>query len=61
MRGRAFPRAGLVKVSLSSSQREKVASRFKGGLGMSKDIMPVMMHKEGKRKNCNRIVTKRVA
>ena len=60
MRGRAFPRASLGKASLSSSQGEEVALRS-GGLGISKDIMPVMMHKEKKRKNCNKIVTKRVA
>ena len=45
MRGQVFPRAGLGKASLSSSQGKEVALRPKGELGMSEDIMPVMMHK----------------
>ena len=61
MRGRVSPRAGLGKVLLSSLQSEKITSRSKGGSRISKDIMPVIMYKEVKRKNCNRIVTKRVA
>ena len=61
MRGRALPRAALGEASLSSSQGEEVASRSRGGSGISKDIIPVMMHKEKKRKNYNKIVTKRVA
>ena len=47
MRGRALPRATLGKASLSSSQGEKVTSRSRGGLGISKNIMPVIMHKKG--------------
>ena len=47
IRGRASSRGALGKVSLSSSQGEEVASRSRGGLGISKDIMPVIMHKEG--------------
>ena len=54
IRGRAFPRAAFDKVSLSFSQGEEVVSRSRGGLGMSKDIMPVIMHKE----KSGRIVTK---
>ena len=46
MRGQALPRAALGKASLSSSQGKKVASRSRGGLRISKDIIPVIMHKE---------------
>ena len=46
MRGRASLRGALGEVLLSSSQREKVALRSRGGLGMSEDIMPVIMYKE---------------
>ena len=46
MRGQASLRGALGKASLSSSQGEKVASRSRGGLRMSEDIMPVIMHKE---------------
>ena len=46
IRGRAFPRAGLSEASLSFSQGKEVASRSKGGLRISKDIMPVIMHKK---------------
>ena len=46
MRGRASSRGTLGEVLLSFSQGEKVASRSRGGLGMFKDIMPVIMHKE---------------
>ena len=46
MRGRAFPRATLGEVLLNFSQGEEVASRSKGGSGISKDIIPVMMYKE---------------
>ena len=47
MRGRAFLPVTLGEASLSFSQGEEVASRSRGGSGMSEDIMPVMMHKEG--------------
>ena len=46
MRGQAFSRGALGEASLSSSQGEEVASRSRGGSGMSEDIMPVIMHKE---------------
>ena len=46
MRGQAFPRAALGKALLSFSQGEEVASRFKGGSGISKNIIPVIMHKK---------------
>ena len=61
MRGRALPRATLGEALLSFSQREEVASRSRGGSRISKNIIPVIMHKKKKRKNCNKIVTKRVA
>ena len=60
MRGQAFTRAALGEALLSFSQGKEVASRSRGGSRISKDIIPVMMHKERKRKNCNKIVTKRV-
>ena len=47
MRGRAFPRAALGKASLSFSQGEEVASWSRGGLRISKDIIPVIMYKKG--------------
>ena len=47
MRGRALPRATLGEASLSFSQGEEVASRSRGGLGISKNIIPVIMHKKG--------------
>ena len=43
MQGRAFPRANLGEVLLSFSQGKEVASRLKGGLGIFKNIMTVMM------------------
>ena len=61
MRGRAALRAGLGEASLSFSHGKEITSRSKGRLRMFKDIIPVIMHKERKRKNYNRIVTKRVA
>ena len=60
MRGRAFPRATLGKASLSSSQGEEVASRSRGELRIFKNIIPVIMYKKRKRKNYNKIITKRV-
>ena len=47
IRGQASPQAGLGKASLSFSQKEKVASRSRGGLGIFEDILPVIMYKEG--------------
>ena len=47
MRGRALPRVTLGEVLLSFSQGEEVASRSRGGLGIFKDIIPVIMHKKG--------------
>ena len=44
MRGQAFPRAGLGKASLSFSQGKEIVS-WSRGLGISKDIIPVIMHK----------------
>ena len=61
MQGQAFPRVSFGEALLSSLQGEEVASRFRGGLEIFEDIMPVIMHKKKKRKNCNRIMTKRVA
>ena len=54
MRGRALPRATLGKASLSFSQGKEVTSRSRGGLKISKDIIPVIMHK----KKSGKIVTK---
>ena len=47
IRGRAFLRVAFGEVLLSFLQGEEVASRSRGGLGIFKDIMPVMMYKEG--------------
>ena len=47
MRGRTSLRGALGEALLNSLQGEKVASRFRGGLRMSKDIIPVIMHKKG--------------
>ena len=60
MRGQALPRAALKEALLNFSKGEKVVSRSKGGLRIFKNIMPVIMHKEKKRKNYNKIMTKRV-
>ena len=60
IKGQAFPRAGFGKASLSSSQGKEVALRLKGGR-ISKNIIPVIIHKKKKRKNYNNIITKRVA
>ena len=46
MRGQTLPRATLGEVLLSFSQGEEVASWSKGGLGITKDIMPVIMYKD---------------
>ena len=46
MRGRALPQAALGEALLSFLSGEEVVLRFRGGLGIFKDIIPVIIHKK---------------
>ena len=47
MRGQVFPWATFKEALLSFSQGKEVALRSRGGLRMSKNIIPVIMYKKG--------------